>query len=137
MTLYYVTRDDKNGDRLTTSYDTKVKADKYGVGENRKPWTGVRYLDDKGQKTDTPTDNIIRSVISIDSTNMKHDDGNFVIYHMDEDAKWVPTSHRYTSYGLANTAMKSFRGVYFDMMVVEEPKIREKNPIVSDEDAPF
>lgn len=129
MTLYYMTRDDKSGNRLTTSYDTAEKAKKYGTGENLQDWKGVVYFDPQtGQKTTENTGYVLRSALAIKNENYKAPEGNFVIYAKNEDdgAVFEPTDHRYSTYGLANTAMKSFAGVYTDMLVVEEPK--DKTP---------
>ena len=123
MTLHYVTRDDKSGNRLTTSYDTRVKADKFGAGENQKHWAGIKYYDPSScEMTSKQTDYIVRSVIDVN--NEEDYEGDFVIYTREktDGDNWDATRHRYATYGIANTAMKAFVGVYRNMMIVEEPK---------------
>ena len=136
--LYYVTRKDKNGNQLTTSYDTPEKAKKYGTGEDRKETKALIYFDPATESYPAKdnTGYIVRSRL-VASEELKPNEGNFVIYDRGEnDNEWAPTNHRYPTYGLANTAMKSLVGVYHDMLVVEEPEHKYTESVIP-EDCPF
>ena len=114
----YATRQDKNGANLTTSYNNKASAQKYG-GAGATIWSGVRSIDLATMATSSDENSgnpIIRSKIvsNVVASNV----GKFGIFAV-IDGVLVDTKLRFGSYGAANTTMKALVAVYSTMYVLE------------------
>ncbi len=122
---YYASRDDKDNNRLMTSYGNAASQKKYG-GADARLFNGVVVMDTESEefaeladpnKYDFESELLIRS--RIHNPDPSGSNGKFVLYKLEKN-KWVETEFRCGSYGAANTLMKALVSLYGDLIVVEE-----------------
>ena len=122
MSFIYCTRRDKNGNMLTTSYTNEKTAEKYG-GVNSKRWEGERRI-----ALDTTSDDasplIVRSKL-VSSVAAVKTYGPYGIYIVDDGTLTLINS--FSSYGEANSYMKTMASVYPELYVIfdENYKVAE------------
>ncbi len=130
--FYYATRDDKDGNRLMTSYGNEASQKKYG-GPEAKLHKGIvvrsqdsnEFAETDANKYDFESEDLIRSRIHCPQPTGAI--GKFKIQYLN-DSNWKDTDFRTNSYGTANTIMKALAPIYGDLCVVEETEVVTGTP---------
>jgi len=118
--LYYATRVDRNGYKLTTSYTSQKSADKYGgAGSSRQ--VGILYADIKPTKltVSEEVDGPVFRSLMLNPNPVEGSSGEYVLYGK-RDGRWDKTAFSANSYGAANTLMKSLIGMFQAIAIVQE-----------------
>lgn len=119
MTLFYADGDDKNGDRLITSYKKRDQAERYRAGA--KITEGERFLviteQGAGYVKDAGTLKLRTMLVRSEGTELA--EGPFRVYARSGDT-WVKTQFSYANYAAANTAVKGALIQLYDACAVIE-----------------
>lgn len=122
--IYYATRLDKNGNKLTTSYADQKSCDRYGGAEATKTNTlySVKFNDETGTAKikEELGDLVLRS--SLQNANYSENldfSGRYILYGKLRGT-WGKTEFSFPDYGTANTLMKALIDRYQALMVVDE-----------------
>ena len=121
---YYASRNDKNNNRLMTSYGNAASQKKYGGAEARlfngivvlKYQTG-EFAEINPNEFDIDKHVLVRS--RIHNPNPTGSSGKFILKSL-KDGQWVDTPFRASSYGEANSIMKAVVDIYGDIIIIEE-----------------
>lgn len=137
---FYATRYNKDGGKITTSYNTLVNAKKYG-GTDPKINEGIfeaKLEDGKLAFVQNPEATIVmRSVLENAKPNEQESGGRFVLFGYNGNI-WEQTPFSAANYSAANVLMKSMIAGYHKLAVVEfmdEPAKPKRQ--LDDDEAPF
>lgn len=128
--IYYCTKIDKKGNKLTSGYTTKKGADSYGKGCTvqvdilKADFSDPSKLQIKDRDFDGP---LIRGLLTNHNPPVETVQGDFVIWGK-QNQRWFETPYSFPSYSAANSVMKSIIDDYQAMAIVDigEQTIEEK-----------
>lgn len=120
--LFYCTKIDKNGNKLTSSYTSKKGADKYGAGCDIVEKIYRADFSDPSQMHLREGDfkgPLVRGILKNNNPQLGPTvKGRFVIWAK-RDSRWFETVFHFPSYSAANTAMKSMISEYEAMALID------------------
>lgn len=142
--LYYATRIDKNGNKLTASYTNDAMRKKYGGADAEHMEDVVRVEFHDGQAVWGEKDGsgyVVRGILH-NAKPPVDDELRFVLFGK-LNGRWMKTPFSFEQYGTANSTMKSMIGQYQSMMIVdqaledEDEEEAPKRSFTGDDDSPF
>lgn len=129
--LFYATRLDKEGNKLTTSYTNKKMADQYGGAGSVVQETlyginfGANLIHEGEIGTNIP---IIRSLlVNNGEVGSATSDGRFKLYARIK-GEWEDLNMSFSNYGAANALMKAIIGQYEALVIVTSADLEDNRP---------
>jgi hypothetical protein len=122
--LYYATKIDKSGNKLTASYLTEKNREKYNKGASFEDTVLYADISEEGRlaivEKNSQEGFILRGILVNNSPyELDGHGGDFVLYAR-TNGKWVRTPFTFPTYSAANTAMKSMIPQFEALLIRDE-----------------
>jgi hypothetical protein len=132
--LYYATRLDKEGNKLTTSYTTEKMSKQYGGTQSQRSETLYMMNFEKNTVEENGPGPIVRSLlVNNGEVTQASANGKFKLYGR-ENSVWSQTPFAYDNYGAANAVMKALIGQYEALVIVSNGDMTDERPETKDVD---
>lgn len=134
MAYFYADGNDRQGNRLLTSYGKADQAKRYRPGANYSQGEKFLQLLENGNAKLSAEDNglLCRTLMVRAATEEDNMNGRFVVFAK-VNGRWQETEFRYPNYAKANAAVKSaLINLYPACAVIE----MDENPVAADESQP-